>query len=68
MKILIRFDDVAQNMNWDLMSKCESLFDKFTSERNFSALLTASSYFTFLIIKGIATFSRAVKSVNKLLF
>ena len=29
MKILIRFDDVAQNMNWDLMSKCESLFDKF---------------------------------------
>ena len=29
MKILIRFDDVAQNMNWDLMNKCESLFDKF---------------------------------------
>ncbi len=28
MKILIRFDDIAQNMNWDLMSKCEKLFDQ----------------------------------------
>ena len=29
MKILIRSDDVAENMNWHLMSKCEKLFDKF---------------------------------------
>ena len=28
MKILIRFDDVAENMNWPLMNKCEALFDK----------------------------------------
>jgi len=28
MKILIRFDDVAENMNWHLMNKCEVLFDK----------------------------------------
>ena len=28
MKILIRFDDVAENMNWPLMNKCEVLFDK----------------------------------------
>ena len=26
--ILIRFDDIAANMNWDLMDKCEELFDK----------------------------------------
>ena len=28
MKILIRFDDIAENMNWHLMSKCENLFDE----------------------------------------
>lgn len=28
MKILIRFDDIAHNMNWELMDKCEKLFDK----------------------------------------
>ena len=28
MKILIRFDDIAENMNWHLMSRCEKLFDK----------------------------------------
>ena len=28
MKILIRFDDIAENMNWHLMSKCEKLFDE----------------------------------------
>ena len=27
MKILIRFDDIAHNMNWELMNKCEKLFD-----------------------------------------
>ena len=26
--ILIRLDDVAENMNWPLMKKCEKLFDK----------------------------------------
>ena len=26
--ILIRLDDIAENMNWDLMRKCEDLFDK----------------------------------------
>ena len=29
MKILIRFDDIAENMNWNLMEKCEKLFDQF---------------------------------------
>ena len=29
MKILIRFDDIAENMNWNLMEKCEKLFDEF---------------------------------------
>jgi len=24
--ILIRFDDIAENMNWQLMDKCEKLF------------------------------------------
>ena len=28
MKILIRFDDIAENMNWYLMEKCEKLFDE----------------------------------------
>ena len=28
MKILIRFDDIAENMNWHLMSRCEKLFDE----------------------------------------
>ena len=28
MKILIRFDDIAENMNWNLMNKCEHLFDE----------------------------------------
>ena len=27
--VLIRFDDVAENMNWNLMNKCEVLFKKF---------------------------------------
>ena len=27
--ILIRLDDVAENMNWDLMEKAESLFEKY---------------------------------------
>lgn len=27
-KLLIRIDDVAENMNWKHMDKCESLFDK----------------------------------------
>ena len=27
--LLIRIDDVAENMNWSLMSKCENLFDQF---------------------------------------
>ena len=27
MKILIRFDDIAENMNWHLMAKCEKIFD-----------------------------------------
>lgn len=27
--ILIRIDDIAENMNWDLMDKCEVLFDKY---------------------------------------
>ena len=26
---LIRIDDVAQNMNWKMMDKCEILFDKY---------------------------------------
>ena len=26
--MLIRLDDIAENMNWDLMNKCEVLFDK----------------------------------------
>ena len=29
MKILIRFDDISENMNWNLMEKCEKLFDQF---------------------------------------
>ena len=27
--ILIRLDDIAENMNWDLMHKSEVLFDKY---------------------------------------
>lgn len=27
--ILIRLDDIAENMNWDLMEKSEVLFDKY---------------------------------------
>ena len=27
--ILIRLDDIAENMNWPLMKKCELLFDKY---------------------------------------
>lgn len=27
--ILIRFDDIAENMNWHLMDKCEKLFEKY---------------------------------------
>ena len=29
MKILLRFDDIAENMNWHLMDKFEELFDKY---------------------------------------
>ena len=29
MKILLRFDDIAENMNWSLLEKCEELFDKY---------------------------------------
>ena len=28
--ILIRFDDIAENMNWSLMEKCEALFVKYS--------------------------------------
>ena len=28
MRILIRFDDIAENMNWHLMEKCEKIFDE----------------------------------------
>ena len=28
MKILIRFDYIAENMNWHLMAKCEKIFDE----------------------------------------
>ena len=27
--ILIRLDDIAENMNWDLMEKSEILFDEY---------------------------------------
>ncbi len=27
--ILIRLDDIAENMNWELMDKCEELFDNY---------------------------------------
>ncbi len=27
--LLIRMDDIAENMNWDLMNKCETLFNKY---------------------------------------
>ena len=27
--LLIRLDDIAENMNWDLMNKCEQLFDQY---------------------------------------
>ena len=27
--ILIRLDDIAENMNWPLMERCEVLFDKY---------------------------------------
>ena len=26
--LLIRMDDIAENMNWSLMKKCENLFDE----------------------------------------
>lgn len=29
MKILLRFDDIAENMNWSWFEKCEDLFDKY---------------------------------------
>jgi len=28
--ILIRFDDIAENMNWNLMERCEDLFKKYS--------------------------------------
>ena len=28
--ILIRLDDIAENMNWDLMEKSELLFEKYS--------------------------------------
>ena len=27
--LLIRLDDISENMNWDLMDKCEKIFDQF---------------------------------------
>jgi len=27
--LIIRLDDIAENMNWDLMNKCEILFDNY---------------------------------------
>ena len=27
--LLIRIDDIAENMNWELMDKSEKLFDKY---------------------------------------
>ena len=27
--IVIRFDDIAPNMNWTMMEKCEELFDMY---------------------------------------
>ena len=27
--MLIRLDDIAENMNWALMDKCEKLFDNY---------------------------------------
>ena len=27
--LLIRMDDICENMNWQLMDKCGSLFDKY---------------------------------------
>ena len=27
--LLIRMDDICENMNWELMEKCELLFDKY---------------------------------------
>lgn len=27
--LMIRLDDIAENMNWDLMKKCEALFDEY---------------------------------------
>ena len=27
--LLIRIDDVAENMNWSLMNSCEILFDRY---------------------------------------
>ena len=28
-KILIRFDDICENMNWDFMNRCEKIFDQY---------------------------------------
>ena len=28
-KLLLRFDDIAENMNWDFMNKCEKIFDNY---------------------------------------
>ena len=27
--LLIRMDDICENMNWEIMDKCEILFDKY---------------------------------------
>ena len=27
--LLIRMDDISEHMNWELMDKCETLFDKY---------------------------------------
>ena len=27
--LLIRFDDISQNMQWEFMERCEVLFDKY---------------------------------------
>ena len=27
--LIIRFDDISENMKWEFMERCESLFDKY---------------------------------------
>ena len=41
--LLIRIDDVAENMNWKLMNRCELLFDE-CCKRNFNSLHESIDY------------------------